>query len=114
MFITLNLWNDFTFKERRIILRIDRGVKGYSSLALSGRNYFEVGIWGLAIIHLRRAIVKKSDNPTNHERLVTAYMKVNRYDLADKALQEAEKFAVTSTELNSLRRELATVRKDTP
>ena len=68
----------------------------------------------LAIIHLRRAIVKKPDNPTNHERLVTAYMKINRYDLADKALQEAEKFAVTSTELNSLRRELATVRKDTP
>ena len=33
MFITLNLWNVFTFKERRIILRVDSGVKGAQSLA---------------------------------------------------------------------------------
>ena len=106
MYITLNLWNDFTFKEGRIILRVDRGVKGYSSLAISGRKYFELGMWGLAIIHLRQAIVKKSSNPANHVRLVTAYMKINRYDLAEKALKDAERQPFFSTELKELRQEL--------
>ena len=111
MVITLNLWNDFTFKEGRLLLRIDHGVKGHRSLAISGRKYSQLGIWGLAIIHLRRAVLREPANPANHVGLVVAYMKINRYDLAEKALQYAGTLPFYSAELNLLRDELNNLRQ---
>lgn len=112
LFITLNLWNDFTFKEGRILLRLDRGVKNQRSLAISGRKYSKLGMWGLAALHLRRAVLREPGNPAHHVGLVVAYIKLKRYDLAEKALKDAEKLPFHSAELELLRQRLARLQID--
>jgi type II secretory pathway component PulF len=88
--ITLNLWHDFTFKATRLRLKIDSGVKNHLTFYLSGRNYSQSGMWGLAIIHLRRAVVRAPSNVTYRVALAKAYLNINRSDLAQKEFQEAQ------------------------
>jgi len=114
LFITLNLWNDFTFQEGRILFRLDRGVKNQRSLAISGRKYSRLGMWGLAALHLRRAMLREPGNPSPYVGLVVAYMKLQLYELAEKTLQTAEQYPFHSVELELLRQKLARVRKSTP
>ena len=104
--ITFNLWNDFTFKEGRLSLRLDRGVKNARSLAISGRKYSQLEMWGLAFIHLRRAAAREPANVTHHIGLITACLKVNRPDLAQEALIEAEKIPFDSPALKQLKQEV--------
>ena len=66
-------------------------------------------MWGLAIIHLRRAVSLKQGNGANHAGLITAYMKIKRYDLAEKALKDTERLSLLSSELDDLRQQLAGV-----
>lgn len=106
MIITFNLWNDFSFKEGRIILRMDRGVKGVRSLAISGQKYSRVGMWGLAMLHWRAAVLKEPDSSAHHLGLIIAYLKLKRFDLAEKALRYAEQQVGNSTQLDALHRQL--------
>jgi tetratricopeptide (TPR) repeat protein len=103
--ITLNLWNDFTFKEGRIKLKIDSGAKNHQTLYLSGRKYSELGMWGLAVIHLRRAVGRSDKVAMYHLALALAYFKINRPDLAEPAIAQAEKLGA-SLEADRLRRAL--------
>ncbi len=105
LLITLNLWNDFTFQEGRLQLRIDRGAKNHQSLFISGRKYSKLGMWGLAVIHFRRAISREGNIPAYHLALASAYMNINRYELADKTLSKAEQLGNT-VEVLRLRKRL--------
>jgi Flp pilus assembly protein TadD len=107
----LNLWNDFTFQESRLRLRIDRGAKNHQSLFISGRKYSNLGMWGLAIIHLRRAVSRKADVPAYHLALATAYMNIERYDLADESLANAENLVGHEGEVLRLRKQLGSLIK---
>ncbi|MBN1993146.1 MAG: hypothetical protein JW953_10615 [Anaerolineae bacterium] len=107
LFITMNLWYDFTFVETRLRLVIDPGVKGHTSFFISGRNYSEKGMWGRAVIHLRRAIAAEPGHPLYHLALIVAYMNIKRYDLAQKALTRAEELEPHSEKIAQLKKELA-------
>jgi hypothetical protein len=111
LLVTLNLWNDFTFKEGRLGLRIDRGAKNHRSLFISGRKYSMLGMWGLAVIHLRRAIGREPNIATYHLALAVAYMNIKRFQLADQALSKAEQLGST-LEVLRLRRRLNTLLKN--
>jgi tetratricopeptide (TPR) repeat protein len=106
LLITLNLWDDFTFEQGRLRLKIDRDAKGHAALFLSGRKYSELGMWGLAVIHLRRAVVKEA-NLTYFIALAIAYMNIRRYELAQETLAKAEKIAPNSLEVWRLKKRLA-------
>ena len=105
LFITLNLWDDFTFEQGRLRLKIDRDAKGHAGLFLSGRKYSELGMWGLAVIHLRRAVVKET-NLTYFIALAIAYMNLKRYELAQETLAKAEKIDPHSLEVWRLKKRL--------
>ena len=106
LFVTLNLWGDFTYKETRLRLKLDRGIKNHPSMYISGRRYAEVGMWGLAIIHYQRAIGRKSDLAVYHMALAIAYANIRRYDLAEASLNSAEKLDPDAHEIWQLRKKL--------
>jgi tetratricopeptide (TPR) repeat protein len=108
LLIATSLWNDFTFEETRLRLTFDRGVKGHTSFFISGRKYSELGMWGRAVIHLRRAISIEGSQPTYHIALTVAYINLKRYKLAQQALAKAEKLAPNLPEIHRLKQELAT------
>ncbi|MCB9078272.1 MAG: hypothetical protein H6631_11805 [Anaerolineaceae bacterium] len=104
--VTLNLWNDFTFKEHRIQLRLDRDAKSQASLFQSGRKYSKAGMWGLAAIHLRRAVAANPRSPTYHLALAMAYLNIKRYDLAGESLQQFERLDPHATDIEPLKKQI--------
>ncbi len=89
LLITNNLWKDFTFEESRLRLHLDQDATNAPSLYLSARKYARLGMWGNAIIHLRRAVAKSAGNLDYHLALVVAYLNTQRIDQAQQALEEA-------------------------
>jgi hypothetical protein len=107
LYITLNLWDDFTFREGRLYLIPDLTAKTHTSFFLSGRKYGKLKMWGLAALHLRRAIIGNMTNPGYHLALAVVYGNLKRYDLAEKTLQEAEKYGCDPLAASRLRAQLA-------
>lgn len=107
MLVTLNLWNDFKFKSERLRLVTDGGIKNHASFYLAGRKYAELGMWGLAMLHYRRAVARKERNAVYHLALALAYSKINRPDLAEKSLDAAERIDPDSPEIWELRKQVS-------
>lgn len=110
MLVTLNLWNDFKFKSERLRLVTDGGVKNHASFYLAGRKYADMGLWGLAVIHYRRAVARQERNAVYHLALAIAYQNISRPDLAKKSLDAAEKIDPDSPEIWQVRQKLNTGR----
>lgn len=106
MLVTLNLWNDFKFKSERLRLIPEGGIKNHASYYLAGRKYAEMGMWGLAMIHYRRAVSRQERNPVYHLALALACHKIKRPDLALKSLDAAENLDPDSPEIWQLRQQL--------
>ncbi|RME97834.1 MAG: hypothetical protein D6768_18765, partial [Chloroflexi bacterium] len=106
LLITLNLWNDFKFKSRRLRLTVDEGASGHATLFLSGKEYAEMKMWGLAIIHYRRAIGREPRRAVYHLALAIALAKVGRYELAQKSLERAEQLDPDAPEIWRLRKKI--------
>jgi tetratricopeptide (TPR) repeat protein len=107
LLITMNLWYDFTFEQGRLKLSFDRGSKGHTTAFVSGRKYSELGMWGLAVIHLRRAVSREPDKFLYHIALAVAYMNIKRYELARETLDRADTLEPGSEKVTRLRAELA-------
>jgi tetratricopeptide (TPR) repeat protein len=107
LLITMNLWYDFTFEMGRLRLKFDRGSSGHTTAFVSGRKYSELGMWGLAVIHLRRAVSREPNKFLYNIALAVAYMNIKRYDLAQKTLDHADKLEPNSEKVARLRAELA-------
>jgi len=107
LLITMNLWYDFTFEMGRLRLKFDRGSTGHTTAFVSGRKYSELGMWGLAVIHLRRAVSREPNMFLYNIALAVAYMNIKRYDLAQKTLDQADKLEPNSEKVARLRAELA-------
>jgi tetratricopeptide (TPR) repeat protein len=107
LLITMNLWYDFTFEQGRLQLKFDRGATNHTTAFISGRKYSELGMWGLAVIHLRRAVSKEPNKFLYNIALAVAYMNIKRYDLARDTLDHAEKLEPASDKVTRLKAELA-------
>ena len=98
--------NDFKFVSRRLQLVTDGGIKNHASFYLAGRKYAEMGLWGLAVIHYRRAVGRKENNAVYQLALGIAYLKIKRYDLANETLAKAEELDPDSPEIWQLRKQV--------
>ncbi|MFQ5613678.1 MAG: tetratricopeptide repeat protein [Anaerolineae bacterium] len=110
LIITLNLWDDFTFKQRRLKLKVEGGAKDHTSLYLSAREYAGRGMWAAAVIHLRRAVAKKPSEPAYRLMLASAYLNIRRYDLAEQSIRAVEQMAPGSPQVQALKKRLASAR----
>lgn len=111
LIITVNLRRDFMFKGTRLWLRADRTATNHTALYQTARDYARRGMWAAAVIHLRRAVAKKSNELRYQLALTTAYMNIHRYDLAEQTLQAAAQLDPGSGEVQTLKRRLAAVQK---
>lgn len=101
--ITFNLWKDFSFKESRLRFRVDGGAATAEQFMLSARCYQQLGRWGLAALHLRRAVGKNPNRLDYHLALTVAYLKIDRADLAARSLEAAAELAPDSEQVKHLR-----------
>jgi tetratricopeptide (TPR) repeat protein len=106
LLITLNLWKDFSFEETRLLLALPKEPKESSALFFVAREYGRQGMWGNAVVHLRRAVAKSPNNLSYRLALTVAYFNIQRLDLAEKSLQEAEKLDPNMAEVKRLREQL--------
>lgn len=107
LFITMNLWNDFTFRYKRLRLGLDSGAKNHTTLYLTGREYAEAGLWGLAAIHYRQAAGRSPQKAVYHLALAVAYTQTGRFEAARKALEQAAKLDPGAPEVEELRQKIA-------
>ena len=107
IYFSLNLWPDFSFKERRISLQIDQDATSHTSLYLSARNYAKLGLWGKVIIHLRQAIALSPSEISYRIHLIQAYLHIEEIDLAKDLLTESQTLAPKNPHLQKLSQVLA-------
>jgi tetratricopeptide (TPR) repeat protein len=106
LLVTLNLWNDFNFKSYRLRTEVDSGAKNHATFYLAGRQYAEAGLWGLAVIHYRRAVSREPHQAIYHLSLAVAYAKTNRLNLAQDSISAAEKLDPDAPEIWEVYRQL--------
>ncbi|GAB4448557.1 MAG: hypothetical protein Kow0031_31080 [Anaerolineae bacterium] len=106
LFITMNLWDDFAFKYKRLRLGLDSGAKNHTTLYLTGREYAEAGLWGLAAIHYRQAAGRYPQKAVYHLALAVAYYQTNRFEAARQALDQAARRDPGAPEVEELRQKL--------
>lgn len=106
LFITMNLWDDFAFKYKRLRLGLDSGAKNHTTLYLTGRDYAEAGLWGLAAIHYRQAAGRHPHKAVYHLALAVAYYQTGRYEAAQRALDQAAQLDPGAPEVEELRQKL--------
>jgi len=110
--ITVNLWSDFSFKETRLTLKLDREATNHTALYESARNYSNLQMWGNTALHLRRAVGIRPEEVAYHLALTVAYINLKRADLAQKSLAEAERLNPQASEIQRLRQRLAAIVPD--
>jgi tetratricopeptide (TPR) repeat protein len=110
LFITMNLWDDFAFRYKRLRLGLDSGVKNHTTLYLTGREYAEAGLWGLAAIHYRQAAGRQPHKAVYHLALAVAYYQTGRFEAAQKALDQAAQLDPGAPEVEELRQQIANSR----
>jgi hypothetical protein len=87
------LGGDFDWKRSRILFRPDRGIKSAVEFMTRADFYNRQKMWGLAVIHTRSALGIFPDRLDCHMALVVAYMRLKRYGLAVRALEQAKRLA---------------------
>ena len=60
-------------------------------------------MWGLAAIHLRRAVATNPRSPAYHLALTMAYLNINRYDLAGESLRQFERLDPHAVDIEPLK-----------
>ncbi len=112
LLITVNLWKDFTFKETRLLFKVDVDATNAVSLYFCGREYGRRGMWGLATLHLRRAAARRPANVGYWLALTVACLNIHRPQLAQQSLLEAVRLDPASPEAKDLQQKIARMTTD--
>jgi tetratricopeptide (TPR) repeat protein len=89
--VLMSIEDDFTWDTERVRFVLDRKSTGGVSRLTRARTFSERGMWALAVLYLRAAVVKMPGQVVGHTRLAHAYMQLDRPDLAREALQDARR-----------------------
>jgi Tfp pilus assembly protein PilF len=89
--IVLSVEDDFSWDMERVRFVLDRKSTGGVSRLTRARAFSERGMWALAVLYLRAAVVKMPGQAAGYTRLAHAYVRLNRPDLAQEALQDARR-----------------------
>jgi tetratricopeptide (TPR) repeat protein len=87
--ILLSVEDDFSWDTERVRFVLDRKSTGGVSRLNRARTFSERGMWALAALYLRAAVVKMPGQVAGHARLSRAYLQLGRPDLARESLQDA-------------------------
>jgi len=91
VFVVFQMEDDFLFDERRIVMRIDPSAKNGMDFLTVGRNYMQQRMWGLAVVHLRRAAGRMPEMIDAHLALAASLMNLKHYDEAARSLGDARR-----------------------
>ncbi|MBN1979216.1 MAG: hypothetical protein JW918_17605 [Anaerolineae bacterium] len=85
--------SDFELSRRRILFRLDPGLKSSVEYMMRADYYKSQRMWGLTVLHVRAAQSSQPNRLDCHMALAVAYIRLKRYDLADRSLREAKLLA---------------------
>ncbi|MFL7791466.1 MAG: tetratricopeptide repeat protein, partial [Anaerolineae bacterium] len=112
--MVFQIGGDFEWNRRRILLRIDRGLKSSVEYLMRADFYTKQKMWALAVVHIRSAQSLLPDRLDCHVALAVAYIRLKRYDLADRALLQAKRLAPGDPRLAELEALLDDMRSSAP
>jgi tetratricopeptide (TPR) repeat protein len=101
--LTLQLGADFETERRRILLRLDRGLKSGPDYLARGNLYNQRRMWGLSAIHLRMAAGLMPVRLDVQAMLATTYIRLGRYDSAERVVAKAEEITPDDQRVRGLR-----------
>ena len=107
LYIAINLWRDFDRRTIRLKLIPDSDVRDDVTFFQRGRDYGQKGMWGMAVIHLRRAVVRRPNNLAYQLALTVAYINIKRYDLALESYKVAKRLGPQAPQVRELGQQLA-------
>jgi len=102
LWLAFQIQEDFTFDKRRILFRLDPDVTSGPMFLARGHDYVERKMWGLAALHMRRAIGFMPHRMDGRPSLVLTYLKLKRYDRAARTLEEARQVSPDDPRLEEL------------
>jgi hypothetical protein len=109
LLMIFQLDTDFSWEKRRILLRLDKNLKGGASYLIQGEKYAKRRMWGKAVIHLRRATALMPEGIGSRLALALACIRINRHDLAEKSIEDARHINATDPRIE----EIASLLKET-
>ncbi len=89
-YFVLQLEGDFAKDRVRLLLRLDRDATEGPIQLGKGRHYAQEHLWGLAALHFRRA-AGQMENSDAYVALAIACIKMERWELAEAALERARR-----------------------
>jgi hypothetical protein len=89
--ILMSIEDDFSWDTSRVRFVLDRKSTGGVARLTRARAFSERGMWALAALYIRAAVVKMPGQVAGYTRLAQAYIQLDRRDLAREALQEASR-----------------------
>jgi len=108
--LVFQLEDDFQWDKRRLVLRVDRDVSGGTDFMIRGDFYAKRKMWAMAAIHLRRAVGSMPHDPDSHVALAVAYLRLKRYDLAARTLEQARRIVPGDPKVDKLQALLDDIR----
>jgi Tfp pilus assembly protein PilF len=102
LLMIFQLGGDFEWDKRRILLRTDRGLKSSVEYLTRADFYNQQKMWALAVVHIRAALGMVPDKLNCHLGLVVAYVRLKKYDLAERALVEAKRISASEPRIAQL------------
>lgn len=102
LFLAFQLEEDFPFERRRILFRVDPDVTSAQMILARGHEYAERRMWGLAALHMRRAVGMMPQRKKGRLALALTYMKLGRYDQAADELDRARQIDPADPQIDEL------------
>jgi tetratricopeptide (TPR) repeat protein len=112
--LVFQIGGDFEWNRRRILLRTDRGLKSSVEYLMRADFYTKQKMWAMAVVHIRAAQGLLPDRLDCHTALAVAYIRLKRYDLAERALFHAKQLAPGDPRLAELETLLDELRSGVP
>jgi Tfp pilus assembly protein PilF len=114
IFLVFQIGGDFEWNRRRILLRADRGLKSSVEYLMRADFYTKQKMWAMAVVHIRAALSLLPDRLDCHTALAVAYIRLKRYELAERALVQAKHLAPGDPRLAELETLLNELRSGVP
>jgi tetratricopeptide (TPR) repeat protein len=89
--LLFQIGGDFEWDKRRILLRTDRGLKSSVEYLTRADFYKQQKMWAMAVVHIRAALGMVPNQLSCHMALVVAYIRLKKYELAERALTQAKR-----------------------
>ena len=102
LFLAFQLEEDFPLERRRILFRLDPDVTSASTILARGHEYTKRKMWGMAALHMRRAVGMMPQRMDGRLALALTYMKLGRYDEAATTLERARRIDPDDPQIGEL------------